>query len=48
MMVSLPTAASATLVTLGGMGISSRSGSTIRAGRSTVSSLRRKLCVLWV
>lgn len=38
MMVSRPTAASAMLVTLGGILISSRCGSTIRPGRSTVSS----------
>jgi hypothetical protein len=44
MMVSRPTAASAMLVTLGGTDISSRSGSTIMAGRSTVSSWLSRFC----
>ena len=41
---SCPTAASATAVTAGGMLISSRLGSTMRPGRSTVSNLDRKGC----
>lgn len=44
MMVSRPTAASATVVMAGGMLISRRRGSTMRPGRSSVSSLRRKFC----
>jgi hypothetical protein len=44
MIVSRPTAASAMLVTLGGTEISSRSGSTIIAGRSTVNSWLSRFC----
>ena len=44
MTTSCPTAASATEVMAGGMLISSRLGSTIRLGRSTVSSFVKKAC----
>lgn len=44
MTASRPTAASATAVTAGGMLISSRLGSTISPGRSTVKNLVRKAC----
>ena len=44
MTASRPTAASATAVTAGGMLMSRRRGSTMRPGRSTVSSLVRKAC----
>ena len=44
MTASRPTAASATDVSPGGMLISSRLGSTIRPGRSTVSSRVRNAC----
>ena len=51
MMMSCPTAASATEVTAGGMLISRRLGSTIRPGRSTVSSRVSRGCrnkIKWV
>ena len=44
MTASRPTAASATDVRLGGMFTSSRLGSTMRPGRSTVSSFVRNAC----
>ena len=44
MTASRPTAASATAPTLGGMLTSSRRGSTMSPGRSTVSSFVRNAC----
>ena len=45
MTASWPTAASATAVTAGGIWISRRLGSTMRLGRSTVSSFDKKGCM---